>query len=424
MRDTPRAIGGDPLSLPRRVQGGAPGPQALEGVRIIDFTRLLAGPLATQILADFGAEVIKVEMPGRGDDARTSMPDPQIGGESAFYLSLNRNKKSVTLDLRDPEGRRVAYDLISTADVVVENFNSRVMRGFELDYESLREHFPRLIYCAVSAYGRSGSMSEVAGVDSPVTADSGMASLNARPGERPVMNAVPMTDTTTGMYAAMAILLALQARERTGRGQMVEAAMYDCAVSTLGFRGYEYLISGKEPELSPLQFRRGTPRGQFDTMDGAIWVIAGADKMFAAFARHVVDRPEWVEDARFRDAASRVEHADCLNSEIAQAFLTQRSDYWVERCRKAGVPCGALRSVGEALSSPFTAERELVYAVDHPTAGAVPVIASPIKMHGTPAAIASAPPLLGQQTEQVLKELLGYDDVRISALVDRGIASV
>jgi len=408
--------------LPLRERDPAnPGFMALDNIRVLDFTRALAGPQATQVLGDFGADIIKVEMPGKGDDSRMSLPQHRIGGESAFFLALNRNKRSIAVDINSDAGREIILDLLETCDVLVENFTSRVMRRIGLDYASLKERFPRLIYCSVSAYGRTGSLSEAAGFDTPVSAEAGLCRLNSRPGEAPTIGGTPWTDLTTGLNAAIAILIALQARNRTGMGQMVEAAMYDTALSNLTFRGYECLVSGAEPRAIPVQALRGIPRGQFATQDGVLVITAGGDKMFRAFATQVIDKPEWAEDPRLATDNGRAGHAEELLGAINAILQGQPSAYWSQRCKAAGVPCGIMKEVGEALLSPETAEREMVYRVPHPTAGAVPVIANPARLWGTPQETAAAPPLLGQHTREILAELAGYDEARVSALIEQGV---
>jgi formyl-CoA transferase len=394
-----------------------PAPGALTGVRVIDFTRVLAGPFGTQILSDLGAEVIKIENPARGDDTRFSVAEPSLGGESAFFLSLNRGKKSVAIDLASDEGRQVALDLIATADVLVENFTGAVMRKFRLDYPSLEAQFPKLIYCSVSGYGRSGRNADAAGFDSPLSAEAGVLSMNAYAGQAPVLGGVPYTDITTALNATIGILAALHARARDGKGQHVDAAMFDTALANLSFKGYEFLASGREPAHYGRQ--APMPRGQFDTADGGITITCGNDKMFRALCLTVVERPQWLEDPRYATAAERARNGEAFLAEIGEIFRSQPSAVWSQRCKRAGIPCGAIRTPGEALLSEEARERGLVFDIPHPTAGAVPVIAQPFRLSETPPRY-EAPPLLGQHSRQVLRDLLGYDDARIDALAAAG----
>jgi len=402
--------------LPLR-DGGSSSLPPLTGVRVVDFTRVLAGPFATQILGDLGAEVIKIENPALGDDTRSIGPDASLGGESAFFLSLNRSKQSVAIDLKSEAGRQVALDLIATADVVVENFSGAVMRRFELDYQSLRERFPKLIYCSVSGYGRSGRNADAAGFDSPLSAEAGVMSQNAYAGGRPVLGGVPYTDISTALNAAIAILAALQARARDGKGQHVDVAMFDSALANLSFRGCEFLASGRESALNTRQ--APVPRGQFETADGEITITCSGDKMFRALCLQVIDQPGWLEDPRFATSAERYRHGEAFLAEIGAIFRTRPSEFWSERCKRAGVPCGAIRTPGEALMSAEAAERGLVFALPHPTAGAAPVIAQPFRFSETPCRY-ETPPLLGQHTRETLRSLLGYDEARIEELSAAG----
>jgi formyl-CoA transferase len=396
-------------------------PQALAGVRVIDFTRFVAGPFATQILADLGAEVIKIENPVGGDDTRALDPKSALGGESGFFISVNRGKQSVAIDLKSEAGREVVLDLMDSADIVVENFTGAVMRKLKLDYPSVRERFPHLIYCSVSAYGRSGSNADAAGLDSPLSAAAGVMALNADSGNPPVMGTVTYTDISTALNAAIGILAALQARTRTGKGQHVDVAMFDSALANLSFKGFEFLTSGKEPVLNQRQGFQ--PRGYFDTADGAIVLTCGNDKMFKALCTQVVNRPDWLDDERYATMAKRVHHGAAFLELIRPIFKTQSSAVWVERCGKAGIPCGPVRTPGEALLSDEAAERQLVFDIPHPTAGQVPVIAQPFRLSETPCQY-HAPPLLGQHTRQALKAITGYDDARIDALAAAGAVGV
>lgn len=406
-----------PVSVPPRVPRPNEGRAALTGLRVIDFSRMLSGPFGTQILGDLGAEVIKIEDPGKGDDTRVAPATPALGGESFFYLSINRNKKSVAVDLRSEEGRDVVLDLLATADVLVENFTTKVMKRFALDYESIRERFPRLIYCSISGYGRTGSHADAAGFDSVVAAEAGVHWLNSLPDSKPVLGAVPYTDTTAGMNAAIGVLAALHARNATGRGQHVDIAMYDTALANLSYKGYEYLASGRDPALVPRQ--NPGPRGEFDTADGSIVITTHNDKAFANLAQ-ACGHSEWIEDERFATFRGRMINGEALLDLFRPVIASQTSAYWSERFKAVSIPCGIVRSPGEALTCDYTQEMNLVHALPHPTAGTVPSIAHPYRLSETPGNAPVAAPLLGEHTGEVLSDLLGYGEARIAALAQAG----
>lgn len=402
-------------SLPAAPAGGCPGP--LSGLRVIDFTRVLAGPFATQILGDLGAEIIKIENPDGGDDTRQIRPDPSLGGETAFFMSLNRSKQSVAIDLKSEAGRAVVLDLLATADVMVENFTGAVMRRFGLDYASIAERFPKLIYCSVSGYGRTGRNADAAGYDLPLSAEAGALALNAYAGGKPVLGGIPYTDITTALNATIGILAAVQARHTNGRGQHVDVAMFDCTLANLAYVAADYLTTGAQTLLYERQI--AGPRGQFDTSDGEITISCGKDKMFRALCEQVVERPGWLDDARFSTLRERMRHGEAFLAELSAIFRTQPSAYWSERCKRAGIPCGEVRTPGEALFSPEACERGLVFGLPHPTAGIAPAIAQPFRFSETPCHY-KMPPLLGQHTRQILQDQLGYSDEKIAALTSSG----
>lgn len=402
------------LPLHQQVPGD---PAPLAGVRVVDFTRVVAGPFGTQILADLGAEVIKIENPVSGDDTRTVGVGASIGGESAFFLSLNRGKKSVAIDLKSEAGREVVFELLATADILVENFSGAVMRRFALDYPSIKDRFPRLVYCSVSGYGRSGRNADAAGYDSPVTAEAGALGLNRYAGQSPVLGAIPYTDLSTALNATIAILAALRARDRDGLGQHVDVAMFDTALANLSFKGLDFLASGQEPRLNDRQ--SAMPRGEFTTADGGMIITCSGDKMFRALCLEVVDRPDWLENARYATTRDRISNGESFIEEIGQIFASHTSAHWSERCKRAGIPCGAVRSVGEALLSEEAAERQSVFDLPHPSAGRVPAIAQPFRLSRTPCDY-RAPPLLGEHTYEALAALSGYDRPRIEALARSG----
>lgn len=398
----------------RESQPAGTGP--LAGIRVVDFTRVVAGPFGTQMLGDLGAEVIKIENPIGGDDTRMLNPREALGGEAAFFMSLNRSKQSVAVDLKNEAGRAVVLDLLETADVLVENFTGAVMRRFQLDYPSLSERFPRLIYCSVSGYGRSGPNADAAGYDSPLHAEGGATSLMKNIGGQTVLGGVPYTDLSTGMNSIIGILAALQARHTTGRGQHVDVAMFDSTLANLPYVSAEWLTSGASPRLYD---RQGAgPHGIFATADGEITISVGKDKMFRAFALKVADRPDWLEDARFADTPARIANGAAFLEQVAPLFESQSSAYWSQRCKAAGIPCGAVREPGEALLSQEAKDRDLVFAVRHQTAGTAPVIAQPFRFSDTPCRY-GAPPTLGEHTRDVLGGL-GYSEERIAGLAADG----
>ncbi|HKX79349.1 MAG TPA: CoA transferase [Novosphingobium sp.] len=388
----------------------------LSGIRIVDFTRVVAGPFATQILGDLGAEVIKIENPEGGDDTRAIDPNPGMGGEAPFFMSMNRSKRSIAINLREAEGRRVALDLIATADVLVENFSGSVMRRYQLDYPSIGERFPRLIYCSISGYGRSGRNADAPGYDSTVAADAGVVGINRWADGGPVLGAVPNTDLGTALNAAIGILAALQARARDGRGQHVDVAMFDSALANLSFMAADFLATGRPTQL--YQPQQASPKGLFATADGHLVITTNA-RMFERLAVGVCERPDWLEDARFATPAARRENAEAFLTQLRAVFLSRPTGEWSERCKRSGVPCGAVRTPGEALLSPEAQERELVFGIPHPTAGLAPAIAQPFRFSETPCRY-GAPPLLGQHTAEILSDLPGYDSGRIAALAHGG----
>jgi crotonobetainyl-CoA:carnitine CoA-transferase CaiB-like acyl-CoA transferase len=408
-----------PWTLPIR-QTGATGPRPLDGVRVVDFTRVLAGPFGTQILGDLGADVIKIENPAGGDDTR-AIGQPSPGGHSPMFLSLNRSKRSVALDLKSEAGRQVALDLIAQADVLVENFSGAVMRRLRLDYPSLRELFPALIYCSVSGYGRSGSNADAAGFDSPLSAEAGVLGINAYEGTPPVIGGVPYTDVTTALNATIGVLAALRARDITGRGQHVDIAMFDAALANLSFKGCEYLATGRDPALGKVQ--GPMPTGIYETSDGAVVITCASDKMFRALSLDVVGRPDWLEDPRFASRAERLRNGEAFLAQLRDTFKTQPSRVWSERCKRAGIPCGPVRTPGEALTSPEAQEHGLVFGLAHPVYGVAPAIAQPVRLSETPCAY-GAPPVLGEHTREVLRSVAGYDEDRIAQLVADGVIAL
>ena len=405
--------------LPERTPRAKGQPTALDGLLVVDFTRVVAGPACTQTLADFGAEVIKIENPEGGDDSR-AYEHAEIGGESAAFLSLNRNKRGIALDFTKPEALAVARDLIAKADVVVENFSGGVMKKFGLDYASVAPGNPRLVYCSISAYGRKGEFALRPGFDPITQAESGFMSLNGFADGEAVRTGPPIVDMATGMSACNAILLALLARDRLGRGQHVEVALIDIAVSMTGFYGMAYLINGVNPGRfgnSP----NGSPSvGVYEASDGPFYIACANDRLYRRLVTEVLERPDLVTDPQFATRRARTANKEKLRAAIGGVFAGDRLENWMAKMKKANLPVGYLRTVEEGLNAPEVRDRHRLSQIPHPTAGSVPNIETPLRMELTPAIDPVAAPLLGEHTMAVLHKTLGYDEARIAALAEAG----
>ena len=405
--------------LPEHQPRAKGAPTALEGLLVVDFTRVVAGPACTQTLADFGAEVIKIENPDGGDDTR-AYEHAELGGESAAYISLNRGKRGIVLDFGKPEACEVARELIARADVVVENFSAGVMRKYGLDYAAVAPSNPRLVYCSISAYGRGGPFASRPGFDPITQAESGFMSLNGFPDGPPVRTGFPIVDMATGMTATNAILLALLARDRLGRGQNVEVALFDIALGMTGFYGMTYLMTGVNQSRfgnSP----NGSPTvGLYEAADGPFYMACANDRLVRRLLTDVLGRPDLVKDPLFASRRARTANKDKLRSILNQIFAGDFRDNWVAKMKAANVPVGFLRTVEQAFNSPEVRQRHRVSQIPHPTAGTVPNIETPLRMGMTPVVDPVAAPLLGQHTEAVLRKTLGYDAARIAALTEAG----
>ena len=407
------------MPLPDYLPRPKDAPTALDGLLIIDFTRVVAGPACTQTLADFGANVVKIENPDGGDDTR-AYEHAEIGGESAAYLSLNRNKRGIALDLAVPEAREVARELIARADVVVENFSASVMEKFGLDYASVVPTNPRLVYCSISAYGRKGPFGSRPGFDPITQAESGFMSLNGFPDGPPVRTGPPIIDMATGMSACNAILLALLARDRIGRGQYVEVALFDIAMAMTGFYGMAYLISGANQGRfgnSP----NGSPTvGVYEASDGPFYMACANDRLYRRLLTEVLNRPDLITHPDFATRKARSANKEKLRAVIAGVFADDKLETWMTKMKTANIPVGYLRTVEQGFNAPEARERQRLSRIPHPTAGFVPNIATPLNMELTPPTDPAAAPLLGEHTKDVLREILGYDDARLSALARTG----
>jgi crotonobetainyl-CoA:carnitine CoA-transferase CaiB-like acyl-CoA transferase len=405
--------------LPDRAPRAKDMPAALDGLLVVDFTRVVAGPACTQTLADFGAEVIKIENPDGGDDTR-SYEHADLAGESAAFISLNRNKRGIALDLTKPEACDVARELIARADVVVENFSAGVMKKYGLDYASVAPANPRLVYCAISAYGRQGPFASRPGFDPITQAESGFMSLNGFPDGPPVRTGPPAIDMVTGMSACNAILLALLARDRLGRGQYVEVALFDVALAMTGFYGMAYLMTGVNPSRQGNSPNGSPSVGVYDASDAPFYIACANDRLYRRLVIEVLGRPDLVS-GEFADRRSRTANREKLRGILTGIFAQDLRENWVAKMKSANIPVGYLRTVEEAFNSPEVRTRHRLSQIPHPAAGSVPNIEPPLHLGLTPVADPVAAPLLGEHTKDVLRKTLGYDDARIAALAEAGV---
>ncbi|MBO9355199.1 CoA transferase [Bordetella petrii] len=403
--------------FPAHPPRAAGAPTVLEGIRVVDFTHFVAGPFATMILADMGADVIKIEAPDRGEEFRHYPPiHPELPAQGAPYLWSNRNKRSLAINMKTPEGVAVVRELIAQADVVVENFSTGVMERFGLDYGSCNEINPRIIYCSVSAYGREGDFADRSGFDPIVQAESGFISMNGYGDREGVRTLAPVIDIGTATMACNAILGALLARHRTGQGQAVEVALYDNAMLMTGYAMFQHIFTGATPQRNGNNSPDTCPTGVFHAKDKPFFLNCSSNKMFVSLATRVVDRPDLADDPRFASTASRVKHREQLLDILGAAFARQPFGYWQPRMRAASLPCGEVRTIAEAVRSPETRARRLITRIKHAATGWVPNLALPIRYGATPLADPRPAPALGQHTAEVLRDVLGYDEARIAVL--------
>ncbi len=390
----------------------------LGGVRVLDLSRILAGPYCTMMLGDLGAEVIKVERPGTGDDTRTWGP-PFSGGESAYYLCCNRNKKSIVVDLRNGRGVEVIKELAKECDVLVENFTPGLMQRFGLDYETLREINPRLVYCSITAYGQDGPYRDRPGYDMVLSAVGGVMWITGPEGGGPCKVGGAITDVVTGVHASGAITASLLWRERSGRGQHLDISLLDVQVSALANIASNYLTAGKEAQRWGTAHESIIPYQVFGTKDRPIAIAVANQKLWMNFCK-VVGQEEWIADARFETNARRVENRQVLLPLVAEVIAGRTCDEWVSLLVKASIPCGPVNNMESLFADPQVLHRGMVAEVPHSTIGTLRLAGIPIKYSETPQAIRLAPPLLGEHTEEVLADVLGYGSEKIGALRGQG----
>ncbi len=385
----------------------------LAGVTVVDLTRVLSGPYCTMVLADLGARVIKVEHPGQGDDTRQWGP-PFVGPESAYFLSVNRNKESVTVDFKHPQGREVLSRLVARADVFVENFRPGALDRAGFGWDALREAHPRLVYASISGYGQSGPRREEAGYDAVIQAEGGLMSVTGDASGPAYRLGVAISDIVAGLFAAQGITAALLARERTGQGQRVDVGMLDATAALLTYQAANFFATDETPVRMGNRHPTIAPYETFETADGEIVIAVGNDAIWQRLCP-VLNLADLADDPRFRHNRDRLVNYPALSMVLNAAFRQRTREDWTARLRAAAVPCGAVRDVREVLADPHLAAREMVQTLIHPTAGATRVVGAPIKLSATPAGVRTPPPTLGQHTDAVLGEL-EYDRGMIDSL--------
>jgi formyl-CoA transferase len=392
--------------------------QPLNGYRVLDLSRILAGPYCTMILGDQGAEVIKVERPGTGDDTRTWGP-PFAGGESAYYLCCNRNKKSIVVDLKQPSGAAVVRDLARVSDVLVENFTPGLMQRFGLDYESLREINPGLVYASITAYGQDGPYRDRSGYDMVLSAVGGLMWITGERHGNPCKVGVAITDVLTGVYASGAITSALLWRERSGRGQYLDISLLDTQVSALANIASNYLVAGQEATRWGTAHESIIPYQVFRTKDRPIAIAVANQKLWVSFCK-LVGREEWLADSRFESNPKRVENREVLLPLIDELMAKMTCDEWMALFVAAAIPCGPVNDMQHLFADPQVLHRDMIAELPHPTIGTLRLGGIPIKYSETPGTVRLHPPLLGEHTDPVLAGVLDYQTDKIMTLREQG----
>ncbi|MFC5478653.1 CaiB/BaiF CoA transferase family protein [Massilia suwonensis] len=392
----------------------------LAGVRVLDLSRVLAGPWCAMVLGDLGAEVIKVEHPQRGDDTRDW--GMRVGNtETAYFNSVNRNKRSVCLDLKTPEGRDIARDLIRKSDVVIQNFKFGDIERLGLGYDELKKEQPGLIFCSVTGYDRTGPEAARPGYDLVIQGEAGLMALNGEPTQPPLKFGVAAVDMMTGMYAAQGVLAALYDREKTGLGRHIGMALFDCGLMITAYYGLEALLRGNDPPRFGNAHPSIMPYGVYEAEDGPLVIAVGNNSQYLRFCTEVIDRPDLAEDPRFKTNLERTKHREELVPQLRAAVGARKRKELLERMSKVGIPCGEVAGLYEAMTSPRAMAAGLVNKMPHPVAGEVDVMAPPYRFDGERLPVRKAPPTLGEGTNEVLADLLGLSEDTLKGLKERGV---
>jgi formyl-CoA transferase len=383
-------------------------PPLLEGVRVLDLSRVLAGPYCTMMLGDLGADILKIEAPGLGDDTRQWGPPFSPGGESAYFLCVNRNKRSLTLNLKTDQGLKILKELIRQSDILVENFKVDTLDKWGLDYAALQQLKPGLIYCTITGYGYTGPYRHLPGYDFIIQAQGGLMSITGPEQGEPYKVGVAIADITAGLFACNAILAALFEHQRSGRGQRIDISLLDSQVAWLANVGSNYLISGETPSRYGNAHPNIVPYQTFKAMDGYFALGIGNDYQWKQFCEKA-GRIEWMDDVRFKTNAERVNHRGELIPLLTELFAQSDIAYWLAILGAIGVPCGPINSIDQVMNDPQVHAREMVIQVEHPSEGVVSMVASPLKIPTAPPVVRMPPPRLGEHTDQILHEFLGFD---------------
>ncbi|WP_417796533.1 CaiB/BaiF CoA transferase family protein [Terasakiella pusilla] len=390
----------------------------LEGVRVLDFTRVLSGPYATMILADMGAEIIKIESVEKGDDTR-NFP-PFVNDMSHYFIALNRNKKSISLNLKTPEGVKIAKDLAAQCDIVIENFRPGVMDKLGLGYDALKEGNDKLVYCAISGFGATGPMRDNPSFDIVAQALSGIMSVNREPDQTPTKLGIPLGDMAGGIFGVFGILGTLHEATRTGKGRKLDISMLDSLLGMLGYLSQIYFVTGETPKPFGTRHPNLVPYGAFETSDGHIIVACLTENFWFNLAR-AIEREDLIDDPRYGEYLARIENRATLEQIVADAMKKRSTQEWEARLDEFDVPFAPILSVQEALEHPNTQAREMVRTVEHPEIGTLKVVSSPIKFEGENIAPMTAPPTLGENTNDILTDLLGISPQEIALLRKNGV---
>lgn len=402
--------------------------KALSNIRVLDLSRVLAGPFCTQMLGDLGAEIIKIEKPFAGDDTRLWGPPflkDQNGNdtpESAYYLSINRNKKSVAIDISNPQGQKLIKSLIAQSDIVIENFKVGGLEKYGLSYEQLKDEFPDLIYCAITGYGQNGPLAHEPGYDFIAQGMAGLMACTGGPDQPPTKAGVALSDIMTGMNAAIGILAALHAREKTGKGQMIDVALTDCTLAALTNIAQYYLLSGQNAPRVTNAHSTIVPYQDFMASDGHVIIAVGNNEQFKRFCA-VLGKPEWAQDSKFSTNALRVLNRSELVPMIEAIMKKQSTQHWIEACRGADVPCGPVNTMDKVFAEEQIQARHMQISMQH-VHGSVDLVGSPLKLSETPVSYDIAPPVCGQHTQEVLQNLLDLDTQTIAKLAEDKIIEI